>query len=352
MELIVNIEKKLRDFTLRTDFTLGDTTLALLGASGSGKSMTLKCIAGLEHPDSGRIVLNGRTLFDSTKGIDLPPQQRNVGYLFQNYALFPNMTVRENIVFALTGTDAEKERIFTENVARFSLQGLENAYPTGLSGGQQQRVAFARILARGAEILLLDEPLSALDTHLKWQIETALREILTAQDISAILVTHDRDEAFRIAQEIATVDRGTLTPPMDKHALFKSPGTRAATTLTGCKNISAARRIDDTHIGAIDWGVTLAVPQKTADHLEDIRSVAIRAHHMSIAETGAENTFPAAVTEIIESTFSYIVMLRFASDMKSIRWEVDKPIWAEHPLSLGDIVPFRLPAEHLMLLRD
>ena len=139
---------------------------------------------------------------------------------------------------------------------------------------------------------------------------------------------------------------------MDKHALFKSPGTRAATTLTGCKNISAACRLDDRHIGAIDWGVTLAVPQETADHLEDIRSVAIRAHYMSIAETGAENTFPAAVTEIIESTFSYIVMLRFTSDMKSIRWEVDKPVWAEHPLSLGDIVPFRLPAEHLMLLRD
>ncbi len=359
MELIVNIEKKLRDFTLRTDFTLGDTTLALLGASGSGKSMTLKCIAGLEHPDSGRIILNGRTLFDSTKGIDLPPQQRNVGYLFQNYALFPNMTVRENIIFALTGTDAEKERIFTENVARFSLQGLENAYPAGLSGGQQQRVAFARILARGAEILLLDEPLSALDTHLKWQIETALREILTAQDISAILVTHDRDEAFRIARDIATVDRGTLTPPMDKHALFKNPGTRAATTLTGCKNISAARRIDDTHIGAIDWGVTLTVPPDAAPSSEragatppDVRAVAIRAHYMSIADVGAENTFPAHVVEIIESTFSYIVMLRFASDMKNIRWEVDKPVWAERPLNVGDIVPFRLPTEYLMLLRD
>ncbi|MFC2341926.1 MAG: ABC transporter, partial [Selenomonas artemidis] len=185
-----------------------------------------------------------------------------------------------------------------------------------------------------------------------WQIETALREILAMQDISAILVTHDRDEAFRIAREIATVDRGQLTPPMDKHELFRNPSTRAATTLTGCKNISAARRVDETHVTATDWGITLAVPQEAADHLEDIRSVAIRAHHMSIAETGAENTFPAAVTEIIESTFSYIVMLRFASDMKSIRWEVDKPIWAEHPLSLGVIVPFRLPAEHLMLLRD
>ena len=175
MNLVVNIEKRLRDFTLRTNFTLTDTTLALLGASGSGKSMTLKCIAGLETPDRGQIVLNGRTLYDSSAGVNLPPQERSVGYLFQNYALFPNMTVRENIIFALDGSREEKERLLAENVARFSLEGLEDARPSALSGGQQQRVAFARILARGADVLLLDEPLSALDTHLKWQIETALR---------------------------------------------------------------------------------------------------------------------------------------------------------------------------------
>ena len=207
MNLVVNIEKRLRDFTLRANFTLTDTTLALLGASGSGKSMTLKCIAGLETPDRGQIILNGRTLYDSSAGVNLPPQERSVGYLFQNYALFPNMTVRENIIFALDGSQKEKEHTLAENVARFSLDGLESAYPAGLSRGQQQRVAFARILARGADVLLLDEPLSALDTHLKWQIETALREILMGQNIAAILVTHDRDEAFRIAQEIATVDR-------------------------------------------------------------------------------------------------------------------------------------------------
>lgn len=120
MKLVVNIEKRLRSFTLAANFTLTDTTLALLGASGSGKSMTLKCIAGLERPDRGQILLNGRTLYDSEKGINLPPQARGVGYLFQNYALFPNMTVRENIIFALDGTREEKERILAENVARFS----------------------------------------------------------------------------------------------------------------------------------------------------------------------------------------------------------------------------------------
>ena len=348
MELIVNIEKRLRDFTLAAQFTLRDTTLALLGASGSGKSMTLKCIAGLERPDRGQIVLNGRTLFDSAKGINLPPQARSVGYLFQNYALFPNMTVRENIIFALDGSREEKERVFAENVARFSLDGLEHAYPAGLSGGQQQRVAFARILARGADVLLLDEPLSALDTHLKWQIETALREILAMQDISAILVTHDRDEAFRIAREIATVDRGQLTPPMDKHELFRNPGTRAATTLTGCKNISAARRVDETHVTATDWGITLRV----ADATTNVRHIAVRAHYLVLASESDADALPARIAEVIESTFTYIVMLRFADGAMPIRWEIDKATWHAHEAGIGDTLHFNFPIEELMLLRD
>ena len=348
MELIVNIEKRLRDFTLAADFTLTDTTLALLGASGSGKSMTLKCIAGLERPDRGQIVLNERILFDSEKGINLPPQARSVGYLFQNYALFPNMTVRENIIFALDGSREEKDRIFKENVARFSLEGLENAYPAKLSGGQQQRVAFARILARGADVLLLDEPLSALDTHLKWQIELALREILAMQDISAILVTHDRDEAFRIAQEIATVDRGQLTPPTDKHELFRNPGTRAATTLTGCKNISAAHRVDEHHVEAIDWGITLRV----ANAATDVRHIAVRAHYLVLASENDVDALPARIAEVIESTFTYIVMLRFADGAMPIRWEIDKATWHAHEAGIGDTLHFNFPIEELMLLRD
>ena len=348
MKLVVNIEKRLRSFTLAANFTLTDTTLALLGASGSGKSMTLKCIAGLERPDRGQILLNGRTLYDSEKGINLPPQARGVGYLFQNYALFPNMTVRENIIFALDGTREEKERILAENVARFSLEGIENAYPARLSGGQQQRAAFARILARGADLLLLDEPLSALDTHLKWQIETALREILSAQNLAAILVTHDRDEAFRIAQEIAVVDRGRLTPPMDKHELFRCPGTRAATILTGCKNISAARRADAEHVEATDWGITLRV----ANAATDVRHIAVRAHYLVLASKNDVDALPARITEVIESTFTYIVMLRFADGAVPIRWEIDKATWHAREAGIGDTLYFNFPVEELMLLRD
>ena len=258
------------------------------------------------------------------------------------------MTVRENIIFALDGSREEKERLLAENVARFSLEGLEDARPSALSGGQQQRVAFARILARGADVLLLDEPLSALDTHLKWQIETALREILMGQNIAAILVTHDRDEAFRIAQEIATVDRGQLTPPMDRHELFRSPGTCAGARLTGCKNISAARRLDAAHIEATDWGITLRV----ADTETDVRHIAIRAHYLTLADRCGENVLPAHIDEIIESTFTYIVMLRFADGAMPIRWEIDKAIWEPHRASINDTLHFKFPIEELMLLRD
>ena len=143
MDLKVSIRKKLRDFVLDVDFEVRDEIFALLGASGSGKSITLKCIAGIDTPDEGEIILNGRTLFDSAKKINLPPQLRRAGYLFQNYALFPNMTVAENILFAAVGDKISKLK---ENLSRFQLDGLENVYPHELSGGQQQRVALARVL--------------------------------------------------------------------------------------------------------------------------------------------------------------------------------------------------------------
>ena len=175
MNLDVRIKKVLRDFVLDVNFSTRDEIFALLGASGCGKSMTLKCIAGIETPDSGRIVLNGRVLFDSDAKINLPPQLRRTGYLFQNYALFPNMTVAENILFAAVGTEAERLKKLQENLARFELTGLEKSYPHELSGGQQQRVAFARILTSHAEILLLDEPFSALDGFLKWRLKWSWR---------------------------------------------------------------------------------------------------------------------------------------------------------------------------------
>ena len=343
MELYVRIKKKLRAFVLDVDFSIKDEVFALLGASGCGKSMTLKIIAGIETPDSGKIILNGRTLYDSDKKINLPPQARRVGYLFQNYALFPNMTVAENILFAAVGTQEGKIAALKENISRFKLNGLENSYPWELSGGQQQRVAFARILASHAEILFLDEPFSALDSYLKWQLELELVGILKSYNGAAILVSHDRGEVYRLANRIAVMNRGKIEAVNTRHELFSNPATVATTLLTGCKNISPARKISDDKIWAEDWQLTLT-HKKIPD---DLKFIGIRAHFLEYSEAAGENTFRMEVAQVVEDTFSYIVMVRAEASAQMIRWEVDKNFWREIS---ADKIYLRIPAEKIILL--
>ena len=192
MSLYVDIEKRLGAFRLQSKFEVADETLALLGASGCGKSVTLKCIAGIMTPDRGRIVLNGRVLFDSEKKIDLTPQQRRVGYLFQQYALFPNMTVEQNILCGIrAGSRSEKRTLLSEKIRLFRLEGLEKKHPAQLSGGQQQRVALARILCSEPQAILLDEPFSALDSYLKWNLELELSDLLAGFRGPILWVSHE-----------------------------------------------------------------------------------------------------------------------------------------------------------------
>lgn len=325
MELTVSVRKRLRDFELVADFTVHNEVFALLGASGCGKSMTLKCIAGIERPDEGRIVLNGRTLFDGEQGINLPPQKRKVGYLFQNYALFPNMTIAENILFAAVGTKEEKREKMQKSLERFGLTGLEDVYPTELSGGQQQRVAFARILSSGAEILLLDEPFSALDSYLKWQMELELMDLLAAYDGAAILVSHDRSEVYRLAERIAVMNRGGIETTNTKKEVFRRPQTLAATLLTGCKNVSRAHLADDGAIVAEEWELTLVGVENVSPALSHI---GLRAHFFEYRETSGQNTFLMEVVKVIEDTFSFLIMVRKkGTAAKPIRWEIDKKLW-------------------------
>ena len=191
MSLLVEIEKQLGNFHLNVRFQAETETLALLGASGCGKSMTLKCIAGIMTPDRGRIVLNGRVLFDSEARIDLPPQQRRVGYLFQNYALFPTMTVEKNILCGIrSGSKAEKATALSAALHRFRLEGLEKRYPAQLSGGQQQRVALAKIIAKSPDIILADEPTGSLDERNRSYVMDILKE-LNRQGKTIVVVTHD-----------------------------------------------------------------------------------------------------------------------------------------------------------------
>ena len=212
MSLSVAIRKGYGSFTLDVAFEAGDETLGFLGASGCGKSLTLRCIAGIETPDEGRIVVNDRVFFDSEARINLTPQQRKTALLFQNYMLFPNLTVAENIGAGIgreVGRD-ERARIISEELARFGLRGFGQRYPSQLSGGQQQRVALARMLAARPGILMLDEPFSALDAHLKGVLEQSLVSLFEAYGGTILYVSHDIDEALRFCDRIAVVEAGRI----------------------------------------------------------------------------------------------------------------------------------------------
>ncbi|MBB5335061.1 sulfate/molybdate ABC transporter ATP-binding protein [Pectinatus brassicae] len=345
--LKVKIEKQLNDFYLDVDFTVADETMAILGASGCGKSMTLKCIAGIETPDRGYIEFNGRVFFDSKKNINLSPQQRRAGYLFQNYALFPNMTVEQNIAFVAKGSNEEKKAIVEQNINRFHLQGLEKSYPTNLSGGQQQRAALARILAAQAELLMLDEPFSALDSYLKWELELDLAGLLEKYNKTTLFVSHNRDEVYRLCKRVAVMNKGVIEVVNDRYTIFDNPQTAAATVLTGCKNMSAARKIDDFHLYAIDWQLELTSLSIIPD---DLQYVGVRAHFFLIErDDSAVNSFRAHVDKVIENPFSFIVMIRPYNTgcQRMLRWELSKNKWQQ--LQNKDIY-VSMPPEKIILL--
>jgi molybdate transport system permease protein len=211
MRLIVDIQKQLASYTLAVAFEVVGETLGVLGSSGSGKSMTLRCIAGIETPTRGTIVLNDRILYDSRRGIDLPSRDRNVGYLFQHYALFPHLTVAQNIAYGLRGlAKPARQRRVGEQLTQVNLTGLGDRYPHQLSGGQQQRVALARALAPAPHLLLLDEPFSALDTHLRSELEQQLIKTLSTYAGLTLFVSHNLEEVYRVCQPLLVLSAGAI----------------------------------------------------------------------------------------------------------------------------------------------
>ena len=324
MSLKVDIRKNLGGFRLDVKLEAESGVTCLLGASGCGKSMTLKCIAGIEKPDEGRIELDGRALFDSEKGINLPPRERHVGYLFQNYALFPNMTVRQNI---LCGLNREKDRSVREARLRdmlhmLQLEGLEKHKPHQLSGGQQQRVALARILVSDPQLLLLDEPFSALDGHLRDALKIELRDLLQRYGREVLMVTHDRTEAYNMSSRIAVLHEGRLLKMKPTKALFADPGSVPAAILTGCKNIAAARRIDEHTVEVPEWGVRLETKQRVQ---EGLCAVGVRAHYFNAS--AQQNRFPVRFVEEMEEPFETTLQFRFAGqtpDSPAIWWRLAK----------------------------
>jgi molybdate transport system ATP-binding protein len=236
--LRVEIKKALPGFTLDVAWHAGDGVAVLFGPSGAGKTLTLQCLAGLLRPDAGRIVVDDRVLFDSARGVDLPPQARKVGYVFQGYALFPHLTVAENVGFGLRDRPrtARAGRV-AEVLERLGLRGLETRYPRELSGGQRQRVALGRALAIDPALLLLDEPLSALDAPLRRALRDELREILRGWGTAAVLVTHDFTEAYRLADRIVVYDNGGVIQAAPRAELLWQPASESVAQIMGLRNV-------------------------------------------------------------------------------------------------------------------
>ena len=270
--LELNVKKKLNNFTLEINCSLDSNRIGILGGSGAGKSIILKMIAGIEKPDSGYIKLDGKLLFDSQKKIDIKPQDRHIGYCFQNYALFPHLSVYENIII---GLDNNSKSLADEFLEKFELTQIKDAKPNRISGGQAARVAMARILIRKPEVLLFDEAFSALDIYLRDHIQEEIASILDDFEGSAVFVSHSRDEIYRLCESMIVIDIGKITNLGNTKEIFKNPKTKNAAILTGCKNISNIRYIDDNTLEALDWGVKLNFSSKLP---RGISAIGIRAH--------------------------------------------------------------------------
>lgn len=326
MALEVRIKKQFPDFLLDVEFQTEEEIFGVLGESGCGKSLTLKCIAGIERPDQGRIVLNGRELFDSKKGINLPARERKVGYLFQEYALFPNMTVEENIAVGIkTKKKCEKKKKIHDYIQKFFLEGLEKKHPGSLSGGQKQRVAIARMLAAEPELILLDEPFSAVDSYLKWKLEQMLLEWLEEVQVTTLLVSHNRDEVYRLCDRMGIIHKGHMEVCGKKQEIFQNPGTVSAAILTGCKNIARIGTITEGRAEIADWGTSLPLPNGGVG--DAFTHVGVRAHDIRMLPVDEDDrrssedgksleeliaVLPAVVERKIEGPFDDIYVLRLA----------------------------------------
>lgn len=344
MSISCNIKKKLGRFTLKIQFEAQDETVALMGASGCGKSMTLRCIAGIEKPDSGKIIINGITVFDSDQKINLPPQKRQTGLLFQDYALFPNMTVKQNILAVLPKNRQDE---LEDVITKFHLTGLENHYPSQLSGGQKQRCALARMIVSKPQIIMLDEPFSALDSFLRWQMEQEITSVIKQFGKTVLFVSHDRDEVYRISDKVVVIHMGENERICTKQALYEHPKTYADALLTGCKNIFPVE-VTSSQVCAPEYGIILQKEgiQASVSYI-GIRARRIRPAHLVTNQSDAL-LVKYQIESVTEGVFSMILMVRVEHAQGVIRWELTKEEYQQLP-DYPQVMA--IPYEEIMLLK-
>ena len=354
MSLYVDIKKKLTAFDLDVHIEAGEERLGLLGASGCGKSLTMRCIAGVETPDEGRIVVNDRVFFDSERGVNLSPQERKTAYLFQNYQLFPNLSVEQNVQAGMPKAMSKQERheAAISALSIFSMEKFAQRYPGRLSGGQQQRVALARMIAARPGIFMFDEPFSALDSYLKSSLEQTLLDMLDLVKTTVLYVSHDIDESFRFCDRICVISDGHVAEIGPTKQIVGDPHTLAAVKLSGCKNISAARKVAEGVVEAMDWGMTFHTNKPIPDDLAYLGIRAFYVHPADAEKAGGKNAYRLQVHRTSDSRFERSVMLKTPEGGKLIQWKVDKLQVPDGQLpKAGDVINLHFDADKLYLVR-
>ena len=332
--------------------------VAIIGLSGAGKSTLIRTINRMHDITQGTLTVDGTDVM-SLHGKSLRKFRRKIGMIFQSFNLITRTTVIKNVLTAFVPalpwwratlgifTKAEKMKAL-EALDQMGILDKAFVRADQLSGGQQQRVALARILASQPEVLLLDEPFSALDSYLKWQVELELADILSAFPGPVLFVTHNRDEVQRLCQQVCVLDSGRSQAVMPVHELFEAPRTLSACLLSGCKNVSRARPAADGMVEALDWGVTLYPGQPLP---EGLTHIGVRAHYIRPAEGPGPNTLPCRVERVVENVFSTVVMLSTpggSQGFSRLRIELEKERWAA--LAHQDPLWLELPAKDLLLL--
>ena len=372
MSLSVSIKKSFPAFTLDVDIEAGNETIGWLGESGCGKSLTMRCIAGIETPDEGKIVVNGKTFFEREAGkrptVNLSPQERKTALLFQNYMLFPNLTVAENVAAGIDRKLPKEERNAQVNaeLKRFGLDGFGKRYPSQLSGGQQQRVALARMLAAKPDILMLDEPFSALDAHLKGVLEQNLAGLFETFHGTILYVSHDIAEALRFCDRIAVIEKGHVMEVSTGSNLVNNPQSAASIRLSGCKNTTFAHQVDVHRIFLPAWGIEVETDKPAP---ENLTYMGVRSFFQERAEEPGRNTYRVRVVRTSDSRFDRSVLLEFLdrtpgsdpvveqteNEMKYLEqhlfWRVDKLKVPEEKLPVKDeVLLIRIPSDKVYLV--
>ena len=329
MGLSVSIGREAGGFRLHVEFEAGKAPLALLGVSGSGKTMALRCIAGLDRPSRGRIALDGEVLYDSERGVSLSPQARRIGFLPRHSALFPDMTVRQNVAAGVWDR-RNVERVVEEKLYHCHLESVSEKRPRDLTPPQRLRTAAARLLASDPYVILLDAPLSGAEGAEQFELEMDLSDLLWNFDGPIVWATADQSVAYRNCRYVCVLDQGQTQEKITTSSLVAFPGTEAAARLSGCGNFADAIPRESA-VYLPQWGVTLRCAYPLPPFLW---RVGIHARNVRLSNPGMVNAFAVEVDRNVEDVSATIVLLRpvgAADDAPLLRMELDKTDWQAVP---------------------